>query len=205
MSDIAEPPETEGTTVVPAGANWSAPEAFTLAISLADAVHQTDVDHRASLVRALVCTARLIEEWRGEHREEIDANLGSYAPGLAKGVAKGDEILAVVKCIFHKRKQDHSLYANALRQALNADKQHADDLAVYFTLEAPTKRAKQWSKDHRRPPKPTTRLEVAIPGVLKLPENVTIPPDGLLVLLIEKNGKSMLGIPQPRGRKQTTV
>ena len=133
------------------GSNWSAPEAFKTAIGLADEVHQTDVDHRGSLIRALVCTASLVEHWRGPHKEEVNAHLESYRPDLAKGVAKGDEILAVVKCLFHNRKQDHSWYANAMRQAF-ADKVKSDDMTVYFTTEAPTARATKWRQDHRKPP-----------------------------------------------------
>jgi hypothetical protein len=136
----------------------------------------------------------------GGGHTEINAYLGGYRPDLAKGVARGDEILAVVKCIFHKAKQNHSWYANALRQAF-ADKRTADDMTVYFRVEAPTSRAKKWRKDNPRASTPRQRLEVAIPGKLTLPQGLTIPPEGMTVLLIEKNGKPVLGIPQPRKKK----
>jgi hypothetical protein len=186
--------------------NWNATNEFNAACGLVDDALLCADRHVSLLVDALIRAAHLVEEWRGEHRSEIDAYLevGGHKPVdvLAKDgtVQKpADEILAIVKCVFHRLvKQQWNWRANALRQAF-ADKKTSDDMTVYFTLEAPTARAKKWSKDHRRAPKPRERLEVAIP---KLPAGVTIPRDGLRVLLIEKNGKPMLAIPKPRGSKQ---
>jgi hypothetical protein len=55
-----------------------------------------------------------------------------------------DEILAIVKCVFHREhKNNWTWHANALRQAF-ADSRTADDMAAYFKEHAPYYRAGQW-------------------------------------------------------------
>jgi hypothetical protein len=183
--------------------NWNATKEFGAARQLVDDALECEERHDSLLVDALIRSARLAEEWRGEHRAEIDAYLRDLAPELAKdGTVKrpADPELAIVKCIFHRlSKQQHTWRSNALRQAFK-DGRTADDLAVYFKEKPPTTRAKQWRNDHRKAPK-RPKLEVAIPGKLALPKDMTIPPEGKTVQLFEKDGRFSLAIPQPRGRR----
>jgi hypothetical protein len=143
---------------------------------------------------------RLVEDWRGEHRQEISAYLGDKAPADGE-----DDVLPIVKFVFARQdKKQWTWHANALRQAL-ADGKTSDDLTAYFTLTPPTTAATRWSKDHRRPS--ANRLapfEVEITCALSQPngKRIEIGDKGMMVKLVERDGKPILEIPQPRAKAQ---
>ena len=118
--------------------NWSAVDAFNDACRLVDDALGCIEKHNSLLVDALIRTARLIEHWRGEHRREIETYLGAHD--------LKDEVLAIVKCVFHRQsKSQWTWHANALRQAF-ADGRASDDMTMYFQDKNPTQRADQWRK-----------------------------------------------------------
>jgi hypothetical protein len=204
MSDTAES-ETEPVQPVVLYTNWNATNEFNAACQLVDDAVLCGERHVSLLVDALIRAGHLVEEWRGPHRDDIDAflevggNKPVDRPATDKRPAKpADEILPIVKCVFHRlSKQQWTWRANALRQAF-ADDIAANDLAVYFKEKPPTKRAEEWAEKHRSPPKPRQRLEVPISGKLALPHGLTIPAEGLPVRLVQKGGKFALAIPKPK-------
>jgi hypothetical protein len=151
------------------------------------------------VIRALCLTLRLVEDWRGEHGQEISVYLGDKAP-----VAGEDDVLPIVKFVFARQdKKQWTWHANALRQAL-ADGKTSDDLTAYFTLTPPTTAAKKWSQTH---PKPSANrpapLAVEITCALAQPNGKAIKiGDGLTVRLVERDGRPILEIPQPRPKAQ---
>jgi hypothetical protein len=200
MDDVLPSSETMAEVTRP---NWNAADRVTEACEAAKAANGQNHKHKEAVCEALRLTLGLIEDWRGDHRDELAVVLAKHAPSKGKDGKDKDDVLAFVKYIFAQHdKAGWTWHSNALKQAIS-DGRTSDNLKMYFTTTTPTGAAKKWSKEHRKPPKPPTRLEVAIPGKLVLPESVTIPPDGLRVLLIEKAGKPLLAIPQTR-RKQAT-
>jgi hypothetical protein len=154
----------------PPPTNWSAVEAFNEACQLVNDALDCYDKHNSLLVDALIRTARLIEHWRGEHRHEIDAYLGAHAPVDVPATDKrparpADEVLAIVKCVFHRQsKSQWTWHANALRQAF-ADGRTSDDMTVYFKDESPTARAVQWRDDRRNEQEATIETALAEAGV----------------------------------------
>jgi hypothetical protein len=188
MDDVVVPPGTPDAEqsnigkhpldAQPSRPNWSAAERFKEAEDAAEAIRCMDASHKTNrkeaIIGALCLALRLVEDWRGEHRDEIDAFLGKHAPTEKKSTGyKPDEVLAIVKCVFHiEGAKQWTWHANAIRQAL-AEGKTADDAGAYFKLTPPTTAAEVWSKAHPRPKKPEP-TEVPFPSDLPIP----YPPPG---------------------------
>jgi hypothetical protein len=157
--------------LTPPRANWSAQDLFNEACSAADATHATDLSHKEAIARALCLTLRLIEDWRGEHRAEINDYLGPRAPKDGK-----DDVLAIVKFVFARQdRRQWNWHANALKQAISEGKR-SDDLTAYFKITPPTNAAKMWSKAH---PKPGGKATLAAkPATAKVTQPATVVPEG---------------------------
>lgn len=175
--------------------NWTADARFKEACEAADATHSTDLSHKEAVCEALRRTLCLIEDYRGEHREEI----ASYLKGTAGLALDKDDVLPIVKHVFARQdKRQWTWHANALRQAI-ADGKHADDLHAYFKATPPTQAAKKWSEAHRKQGNRRQPLEITLTNPPKLPtglDDKIASANGMPVRLVRRDGKIVLLIPQ---------
>lgn len=196
QSNIGKPPKGRNGFTEPRRPNWSAAEHFQEAEDAAEAIRNMDASHKINrkeaVIHALCLTVRLVEDWRGEHRDEINAYLGKHAPA-----DDGDEVLAIVKCVFHHQGASQwTWHANAIRQAL-AEQKTADDVGAYFNSTPPTKAAELWTETqhNKRRGRKAGTVEVGITCELPIPYpekgkekkfTIRMRKDGKLVILIPK-------------------
>src|SRR5262249_52995660 len=109
--------------------NWDAADRFKEACNAADAAHTADLSHKEAVCEALRRTLCLVEDFRGEHREEIATYLKSA--GVKPDKLAKDDVLAIVQHVFARQdKRQWTWHANALKQAM-AEKQTSDNLPAY--------------------------------------------------------------------------
>src|SRR5204863_6438845 len=143
--------------------NWTAAGRFKEACEAADAARDAGITHKEAVCEALRLTLCLVEDWRGDHRQEIADYLGTNAPKEGQ-----DDVLAIVKHVFARQdKKQWNWHANALRQAI-AENRTSDEVKAYFAQTPPTTAAQAWSKAHRRGRTGGATSEVAIPCVPSL-------------------------------------
>src|SRR5437762_2710389 len=107
--------------------NWTAAGRFKEACEAADAARDAGITHKEAVCEALRLTLCLVEDWRGDHRQEIADYLGTNAPKEGQ-----DDVLAIVKHVFARQdKKQWNWHANALRQAI-AENRTSDEVKAYF-------------------------------------------------------------------------
>jgi hypothetical protein len=148
-SNIHEPEYPSGVSnEQPSRPNWSAEARFKEACNAADATHAADLSHKEAVCEALRRTLCLVEDFRGEHKEEIATYLERM--GVKPAKLEKDDVLAIVQHVFAwQDKRQWTWHSNALKQAL-ADGATSENLHDYSKKTPPTQAAKKWSDANRK-------------------------------------------------------
>ena len=180
------------------GTNWNVDEMFKLAI---EAGEKATTDEKAGVESRNVALQRamaLIEDWRGEHREEMSqcSWLATAYPG------EGEDVLPILKTVFPTASpQLRNTFAKALCQAFK-DKQTADRLIGYFNRKPYSVAAREWGNANKKAKAKTetkyAHARVTLPAGVKIPK---APKSGHLMveLIVEEDGKPCVLIPEPEG------